>query len=203
MALVAKDNGSKDFKKVPVGTHIARCYMFADMGDQITEYSAGQHKVRIQWELLGYEPDGTPMTIEIDGVTKQMTIGKTYTLSLAETSALRKDLESWRGIPFAQAQLDGFEVKKVVGAYCMVKVTHTTKDGRTYTNVADVKPVSVEFRNEKPDPVNDVIYFDMTEPDWDAFNALPEWIQENIKKSPQFAELQSNDMNYDDMEIPF
>ena len=203
MALVAKDNGNKDFKKVPVGTHIARCYMFADMGDQISDYSAGQHKVRIQWELLGHEADGTPMTIEIDGVVKQMTIGKTYTLSLAETASLRKDLESWRGIPFTQSQLDGFELKKIMGAYCMIVVTHTMKEGRTYVNVAGVKPVSPEFRDEKPDPVNDIVYFDMTEPDWDAFNALPDWIKDNVKKSPQFAELQSDTTNYDDMEIPF
>jgi hypothetical protein len=201
MALVAKDNGSKDFKKVPQGTHIARCYMFADMGEQVTEYSAGQHKVRIQWELLGHEPDGTPMTIEIDGVEKQMIIGKTYTLSLAETSALRKDLESWRGIPFTASQLEGFELKKIMGAYCMVTVTHTVKEGRTYVNVAGVKPVSPEFRDNKPDPVNDVIYFDMTEPDWDAFNALPDWIKESVRKSPQFAELQS--YNMDDLDIPF
>jgi hypothetical protein len=203
MALLAKDNGNKNFKQVPAGIHIARCYMFADMGEQITDYSAGQHKVRIQWELLGTEPDGTPMTILIDGVEKQMTIGKTYTLSLAETSALRKDLESWRGIPFTPSQLDGFEVKKIVGAYCMLKIEHSNKEGRTYVNVTGVKPVSPEFRNEKPEPVNDVIYFDMTEPDWDAFNALPDWIKENVKKSPQFAELQSSNVNYDDMEIPF
>ncbi len=203
MALVAKDNGNKDFKKVPAGIHIARCYLFADMGDQITEYSSGQHKVRIQWELLGNEPDGTPMTVEIDGVEKQMIIGKTYTLSLAETSALRKDLESWRGIPFTHSQLDGFEVKKIVGAYCMLAISHTQKDGRTYVNVTGVRPVSAEFRNEKPDPVNDVVYFDMTEPDWDAFNSLPDWIKENIKKSPQFAELQDLTNNIDDMEIPF
>ena len=203
MALVAKDNGNKNFKQVPQGVHVARCYLFADMGDQITDYSAGQHKVRIQWELLGYEPDGTPMTIEIDGIEKQMTIGKTYTLSLAETSALRKDLESWRGIPFTPSQLEGFEVKKIVGAYCMLKVVHQTKEGRTYVNVAEVRPLSAEFRDDKPTPVNDVIYFDMTEPDWDHFNSLPDWIKENVKKSPQFAELQSSSTNYDDMEIPF
>jgi hypothetical protein len=122
---------------------------------------------------------------------------------LAETSALRKDLETWRGIPFTPAQLEGFEVKKVVGAYCMLTVNHTSKDGRTYVNVAGVRPVSKEFRDEKPEPVNDAVYFDMTEPNWDAFNVLPDWIKENIKKSPQFAELQSGDVNYDDMEIPF
>jgi len=37
----------------------------------------------------------------------------------------------------------------------------------------------------------------------DAFSDLPDWIKENVKKSPQFAELQSSDVNYDDMEIPF
>lgn len=203
MALLAKDNGNKNFKQVPAGLHVARCYMFADMGEQITDYSAGQHKVRIQWELLGTESDGTPMTVEIDGLIKQMTIGKTYTLSLAETSSLRKDLESWRGVPFTPSQLDGFEVKKIVGAYCMLKVEHTTRDGRTYVNVTGVKPLSAEYREEKPDPVNDVIYFDMTEPNWDMFNSLPDWIKENVKKSPQFAELQSSSVNYDDMEIPF
>jgi len=201
MALVAKDNGNKDFKKVPAGSHIARCYMFADMGTQMSDYGSDQHKIRLQWELLGHEPDGTPLTIEIEGITKQMTIGKTYTLSLAESAALRKDLESWRGVPFTQAQLNGFEIKKVLGAYCMLTVAHEVKNGRTYTNVAAIRPVTAEFRDDKPDPFNDLIYFDMTEPNWDCFNNLPEWIKDNVKKSPEFAELQST--NIDDMEIPF
>ena len=201
MALVAKDNGSKDFKKVPQGTHIARCYMFADMGDQMSDYGSDQRKIRLQWELLGEEADGTPMTIEIDGVTKQMVIGKTYTLSLAESSNLRKDLESWRGIPFTASQLEGFELRKLMGAYCMLTVTHTTKEGRTYVNVASIKPLGKEFKDDKPDPVNDLIYFDMTEVNWEMFNALPDWIKDNVKKSPQFAELQSYDI--DDSEIPF
>jgi hypothetical protein len=51
-------------------------------------------------------------TIERDGKTAPISINKEYTLSLGKKSVLRKHLETWRGRPFTDEELKGFEVGK-------------------------------------------------------------------------------------------
>ena len=38
MSLTAKETGSGDYKLVPEGTHLSRCYLLADIGYQTSQY---------------------------------------------------------------------------------------------------------------------------------------------------------------------
>jgi hypothetical protein len=51
---------------------------------------------------------------------------------------MRKDLESWRGRPFTQAELEQFDLEVLLSVGAMVNVIHNVKDGSTYANVAAV-----------------------------------------------------------------
>ena len=191
MGFVAKDSGGGNFKRVPSGVHIGRCFSLIDLGTQHTEGQYGvklQHKLRIGWELFGEDENGGPLTIDVDGKQMPMTISKSYTVSLHEKSSLRKDLSAWRGKDFSEEEAKAFDVSKLLGAYCMVNVTTSETNGKTYSNVAGLTPIPGALRNAKPEGVHEFVKFDLDAPDLDVFNTFHEKLQEAIKRSPEWAQ---------------
>lgn len=189
MGLIASDNGGSDFKKVPQGVHMARCYSIIDLGTQHIKSQHGdkmQHKIRIAWELHGEDDNGNPMTVEYDNRIVPMVISKSYTLSLSEKSNLRKDLQSWRGRDFTDEEAKGFDITKLLNAWCMVNVTHSESNGKTYANVSSITPLPSALKNSKPEPFHEVIVFDLDQPDWDVFAKFHEKLQDAIKVTPEF-----------------
>lgn len=159
MAIVAKAS-DKEFEKFPLpseGTVQAVCAGVWDIGLQKSVYNGQekvQHKVVIAWELNQLiESPGS----EFDG--KPYMLSKTYTLSLFENARLRHDLESWRGKPFTEAEInDGFDVEKLYGVNCLVGVAHVTKNDKTFANITSILPpikgmekmIPVRAREEAP-----------------------------------------------------
>lgn len=106
------------------------CVDVVDMGMVKSTYSGKtktQHKIRVIWQVDELREDGKPFQVS-----------KRYTLSLHEKSALRKDLESWRGVPFTDAQLDGWDVEAVIGVGAMLSVVQNAQAGSVYANVAAI-----------------------------------------------------------------
>jgi hypothetical protein len=192
MGFIAKDSGGDgNFKKVPPGVYVARCYSLIDMGTQVSDGQYGakeQHKIRIGFEIFGEDDNGQPLTIDMDGKEMPLTISKTYTLSLHEKAGLRKDLAAWRGRDFTEEEAKAFDVSKLVNAYCMVNVTTSENNGKTYTNIAGITPLPQALKNAKPAPVHEPVMFDLDQPNWEVFQNFHEKLQEYIKKSPEFAE---------------
>jgi hypothetical protein len=189
MGFVAKNSGGGDFKRVPPGVYIGRCYSLIDLGTQTTNGQYGekhQHKIRIGWELFGEDEQGNALTIDVDGKAMPMTISKSYTVSLHEKAGLRKDLAAWRGKDFTDEEADAFDVSKLLGAYCMVNCTHTENNGKTYTNVAGLTPLPGALKNSKPAPVHANIKFDLDDPDMELFATFHEKLQDAIKGSPEW-----------------
>ena len=183
MAFIAKDSGGGDFKKVPPGAYIGRCYSLIDLGTQLTSGQYGeklQHKIRIAWELFGEDEQGNPLTVEVDGKEMPMTISKSYTVSLHEKAGLRKDLAAWRGRDFTDEEAKAFDVSKLLGAYCMVNATTSETNGKTYTNVAGLTPLPGALKNAKPAPVHENIVFDLDKPDMKVFNAFHEKLRQGF-----------------------
>lgn len=162
-----------------------------DLGTQHTSGQYGdkfQHKLRIGWELFGEDDQGNPLTIDVDGKDMPMTISKSYTVSLHEKAGLRKDLAAWRGRDFTDDEAKGFDVAKLLGAYCMVNVTTTEANGKTYSNVAGLTPLPGALKNAKPEGVHDLVMFDLDKPDLSVFDKFHEKLQEAIKRSPEWAQ---------------
>mgnify|MGYP001604308795 CR=1 FL=1 len=193
MGFIAKDSGGGDFKRVPAGVFIGRCYSLVDLGTQLTNGQYGeklQHKVKIAWELFGEDESGAPLTVDVDGKEMPMTISKSYTLSLHEKAGLRRDLSAWRGKDFTEEEAKAFDVSKLVGAYCMINATTSETAGKTYTNVAGITPLPGALKNAKPAPVHDNVLFNLDDPDMKVFATFHEKLQEAIMKSPEWAEKQ-------------
>ena len=171
MSTVAKMS-DKDFPIAPAGTQVARCYQVIDLGHQKVEWQGEEKwfpKVLLTWELLGEEKmtDGRPFAVS-----------NRFTLSLSKKSNLRPMLEAWRGKPFADEEAREFEVKNVLGAYCMLNVVHKESDEKVYANIAAV--MALPKGMSKPTAVNPPLYFNI---DLDDASKLPEWIQKVVGKS--------------------
>lgn len=190
MGFIASDAGNGgNFKRVPAGVHIGRCYSLIDLGTQTTNGQYGekqQHKIRVGWELFGEDENGQPLTVEVDGVEMPMTISKNYTVSLHEKAGLRKDLAAWRGRDFTEEEAKAFDVSKLIGAYCMVNVTTSENNGKTYSNVVGLTPLPAALKNAKPNAVHPNIIFNLDEPDMALFATFHEKLQDAIKDSPEF-----------------
>ena len=202
MAFIAKDSGGGDFKRVPPGAYIGRCYSLIDLGTQLTTGQHGeklQHKIRIAWELFGEDENGEALTVMVDGKEMPMTINKSYTMSLHEKATLRKDLAAWRGKDFTDDEAKGFDVSKLIGAYCMVNATASETNGKTYTNVAGITPLPGAFKNAKPAAVHANVMFDLDKPNMVLFSTFHEKLQEAIKKSPEWAQSQRKGSGFEDM----
>lgn len=190
MGFIASDSGNGgNFKRVPSGVHIGRCYSLIDLGTQTTNGQYGekqQHKIRVAWELFGEDESGQPLTIDVDGKEMPMTISKSYTVSLHEKAGLRKDLSAWRGRDFTEEEAKAFDVSKLIGAYCMVNVTTSENNGKTYSNVAGLTPLPAALKNAKPVGVHENLMFDLDNPNMAAFATFHEKLQDAIRNSPEW-----------------
>lgn len=199
--LVARASEGRNFTPVPSGSHLARCYRIIDLGTQKTEW-AGQvkllPKVMFQFEVHGEDDEGNPL---VTPKGEPMSISKNYTLSLRDKSQLKADLEAWRSRGFTQDELKGFELKNVLGAWCMLTVTRATgKDGKDYTNISGISPVPKAMKASLPEAHNEVGIFSIADPDLEMFDTFSDRIKEKIKSSPEW---QSRNTTEDDSSIPF
>lgn len=189
MGFIASDNGGSNYKRVPSGAFIGRCYSLIDLGTQHTDGQYGpkdQHKIQIGWELFGEDDDGNPLTVDWEGKTMPMTIKKSYTVSLNEKSGLRRDLASWRGRDFTDEEAKAFDISKLLGAYCMVNVTTSENNGKTYSNVSGLTKLPTALKGAKPAPVHSNVVFNLDEPDMELFASFHEKLQDAIKRAPEW-----------------
>jgi hypothetical protein len=192
MGLMAKDSGGGDFKRVPPGVYVARCIGLIDLGTQEVEFQGDkklQHKALVKWEVFGEEDDGTPLTVEVNGVQVPLTVSKRYTMSLSTKARLRADLAAWRGRDFTQEELKSFDVSKLLGAYCMLNVQQNETNGKTYTNVQSITPVPKGL--PKPAGVHPTVRFDLDEPDVAVYESFHEKLQETIAASAEWKAMHS------------
>lgn len=180
MHLPMPDEGG-DFKPAPAGSHPAICYRVIDLGTQRKVFNGEEsfkRQVRIWWELHGED------CLNDDG--KPLIYSEPYTLSAHEKAALRKHLEAWRGKQFTQAELAEFDMKSLLGRPCLLNLVHKESNGNVYCNLSSVmklpKGMSVGAQ------VNPSVYFSLEPDRFDraVLNSLPDWLQDKIKKSPEF-----------------
>lgn len=192
MSFIVEDKGGS-FESTPTGSHLARCYRIVDLGTQKSEYM-GQvkylHKVMLGWEIHGMSEDGSPIKMK-DG--RPFAMFKNYTLSWAEKATLRGDLQSWRGKPFSAEELRRFDLKTILGAWCLLNVVERAgTDGKMYVNVANIAPVPAMMKQGGlPVAINKNEMFNLSEPDMVMFEAFSEHLKKKIQGSPEWERLQT------------
>lgn len=174
----------KDFKIAPAGNHLARLYSIIDIGHQETVWKGEtkiMHKVVFTWELHGEDNDGNPLTTD-DG--KPLIVSKRYTVSLGDQSTLRKDLESWSGKKMTEEDRKGFDLKTLLGKFCMLSIVHSD-DGK-YANVGSINSVPTAIRNAIPEGINQPVSFWLNQYTQEQYDALPKYYREKITESSEW-----------------
>lgn len=131
--LTVSAESSGTFEMCPAGPVAARCNRLIDLGSQTSEYqgeSKTQRKLLVSWELAENRTDGEPFTIS-----------RRFGLSLHEKSALRGFLQAWRGRPFTDEGLAGFDLRKLLNAPCLLNIVHTERNGKSYANIQSITPL--------------------------------------------------------------
>ena len=195
---------TRDFKIAPAGNHMARLYSIIDLGHQSVEWAGESkimHKVVFTWELHGDDDAGEPLKTD-DG--KPLIVSKRYTVSLGEQARLRQDLEAWSNKKMSAEDRKNFDLKNLLGKFCMVNITHS-EDGK-YANISGISPVPTALRNQMPDGVNAPVHFWLAEFDQTKYEALPKYYREKIAESSEWRgqkDRETNKVTIQDDEIPF
>lgn len=187
---------NSEYKMVPAGSHLARCYRIIDLGTQTVEWSGEmkfQRKVMIGWEIHGEDEEGAPLVTD-DG--RPLSIFKNYTLSWNENATLRKDLQGWRGAAWTDAEASRFDLQSVLDKWCMLNVVHKPgrgqNAGKMFSNVDGITPVPAVIKKQGlPEGANECQIFRLAEPDWDLFETFGKGLKAKIESSPEFKAIKS------------
>jgi len=191
MSFIVEDKGG-NFERCPPGMHLGRCYRIVDLGTQKTEYMGEVkylHKIMLGWEIHGSDDNGKPLKM-VDG--RPFAIFKNYTLAWSEKANLRIDLQAWRGKAFTQEEMRKFDLKNILGAWCMLNVIDRAgQNGNTYSNVSSVTPVpSVIKQSGLPQAINKNELFNLQDPDMAIFETFSDNLKAKITSSPEWEKLQ-------------
>ena len=172
---------------VPAGTHHAVCYGVIAVGTQPSEKFTPRQKI-----IISFEIPAERITIKDQDLPRG--ISKRYTLSLNEKSSLRKDLQSWRGKPFTQEELNGFDVSKVIGSNCLISVLHADRAGAIYADISGISALPRQMASVRPE--NTPIYFNLLESidlakktgnsDVNWPSDLPPWVQKVCSQADEY-----------------
>lgn len=189
MPIIAKDKGGTDFAPIPAGMHHGVCYAVVDLGTQKNHNPMypPRRKVHFLFELPGERID-----IVKDDEAKNVAriIGCGYTLSLATKGNLRPMLQSWRGRPFTEQELIGFDLKAVLGANCLLNVIHEEKvtphGKRIFANISNINPLAKGM--VKCAPENPLMYFSLDDIQGriEFPKQMTEWLRDTIMKSEEY-----------------
>lgn len=163
---------------VEPGTYFAVCIGAVDLGEQETTYN-NKTRYTNQLQIIFELPSEL---IEIDGEEQPRQLSRRFAVSLSTKSNLRKFIETWYGKKFTDDAIREFDTRELLGKPAMLSVV-LSEDGN-YANIASAAALPKGM--EAPKAKSELIDFDVE--DWDdaAFQKLPEWLQELVKKSTQY-----------------
>ena len=190
MSLKAKRKPANNIPPVDGGTYMAVCIGVIDLGEQYRQFEKQKQGRYVNECMFIFEIPSE--RVQVDGEDKPRWLStKRLTVSLHERSALHQMLTSWRGRPLSDAELDptgdGFDLSQMLGAGAMLSVSVVEQDdGSQHNKIEAVTgfPKGIEVPKVESEP----LLFDADEPDMDMLEKMPEWIQDIIRKSTQFAE---------------
>ena len=205
---ISGEGGGGDLPNLQPGIYQGTCYSIVDLGTTDQEYkgvTSKKTRVHLCFEIThALDPEDNQITME-DG--RPFGVFKTYTASLFEAAALRKDLESWRGKSFTEQELKGFDISNLIGCTAKIEVGHTAATEFSPGG----KPKILALREprdgvQKVDTINDAVIFDLdvylddfrgkqgpeSKAMCDIFDGLPTWQQGDIQNSYEFQAVDSS-----------
>lgn len=171
-----KDKAKPKLPPMEAGTYPAICTGVVDLGEQYSEkFKNYSNKVLIIFEF-------PTETIEVDGKMEPRQLSKELTISGSKKGNLRGLLESWNGVQYSDEAFADLDLFDQVGKACIANVV--LSETGEYANIGSLIPLMKGM--PVPESKTPLVKWDMDSWDDKVFEALPEWIQEKIKKSTQY-----------------
>jgi hypothetical protein len=194
MALTLSESAKQERKLPEAGATVGMLYSLVDLGTQETNWDGEKKytpKVRLTFEL----PDQTDEFEVVENgkttkVSKPMVVSIEQTRSLGEKASLRKLLEQWRGQTFTAAELKAFSLKNLLGKPAMLTLIHKTIPSRV-GNTAPLRGRASYPKGMKAPATttNAQMYYEIEQGEGGQFSEMPEWLQDKIRASKEFANL--------------
>lgn len=194
-----KDRAKPKIPPVEPGVYVAVCVYSIDLGEQLCEYKdkskSYNNQVQLGFELIGE-------TVEIDGKQEPRTLSRTLNFARSKNSSLRKFVQSWLGKTFSDEAFDEFDTNDLVGMPAQLSVI--LNESGDYSNIDTIMQLPKGM--PAPQATQPLIRFDIEPWDDAAFEQLPDWAKEKVKKSTQYQKLHvptdSVDVNVDEGQEP-
>lgn len=171
-----KDRARPALPPVPAGQYLAVCVGVYDMGEQYSEkYKNYSPKLMITFDIPS-------VTIEVDGKQEPRQLSREFTISGKNNSKLRAFISSWNGVQYSDEAFGEFDPLTQVGKPAMINVL--LNETGEYANIDTIMPL---FPGLTPPTTGTPLkVWDMDKWDDKAFDELPAWVQDRIKKSSQY-----------------
>lgn len=166
---------------VEPGSYLARCVGVVDLGEQEVEYKGKTRysdKVKLIFEL-------PTERITIDGENLPRQLSRNFTFSVSKKGSLRQFISAWLSRSFTDSEFSELDLFSLLRRPALLSVVHS-EDGQ-YANIAGA--MAVPRGMDVPVAQSDLIRFDTQEWDDSAFDALPEYLQDQLKRSTQYRNM--------------
>lgn len=171
-----KDRAKKSIPPVPAGGYLAVCVGVFDLGEQYSEkYKNYSPKLMITFDIPS-------VTIEVDGKLEPRQLSREFTISDKSNSNLRSFLSSWNGVQYSDEAFGEFDPLTQIGKPAMINVL--LNETGEYARIDSIMPLFPGLPT--PTTQTQMKIWDMDAWDDKAFEELPAWVQEKIKKSTQY-----------------
>lgn len=171
-----KDRAKPKAPPVEPGVYMAVCVGVVDLGEQYSEaYKSYSNKVKFVWALPSE-------LMEVEGKMEERQLSREFSVATKKTSKLRTFLGSWNSKNYTDEEYMELDLFDQIGKACQLNVV--LNDTGEYANVDSIMPIPKGL----PAPVSKTAFFTWDMDAWDdaAFEKLPQWTQEQIKKSTQY-----------------
>lgn len=180
--MIIGKNVKPSIPPVPGGTYMAVCVYTLGIGEQLCKYKDST-KYNRQF-IIGFELVG--QTVEVDGKEQPRTLNRIFNVAKGKNAGLRQFLEIWLGKALTDDEYMSFDTDTLLGKTAMlgVKLDSTGQ----YANIETIMQIPAGI----PEPKATITpwWFDVGDGfDQEAFEQLPEWAQEKIKKSTDYQKL--------------
>lgn len=171
-----KDRAKPALPPVPAGQYLAVCVGVYDLGEQYSEkYKNYSPKLMISFDIPS-------VTIEVEGKMEPRQLSREFTITTKNNSKLREFISSWNGTQYSDESFGEFDPLTQVGKPAMINVL--LNETGEYANINTIMPLFPGL--PAPTTTTPLRVWDMDKWDDKAFEDLPAWVQEKIKKSSQY-----------------
>lgn len=171
-----KDRARPALPPVPAGQYLAVCVGVYDLGEQYSEkYKNYSPKIMISFDIPS-------VTIEVEGKQEPRQLSREFTITTKNNSKLREFISSWNGVQYSDEAFGEFDPLTQVGKPAMINVL--LNETGEYANINTIMPLFPGL--PAPTTTTPLRVWDMDKWDDKAFEDLPAWVQEKIKKSSQY-----------------